>query len=99
MTRDDDGVYYCHAALYSSVAESAVELRVDGKLQLYLFSDISVLKLECYSTEITSPCLELPVPVIVKVTSLQSLPVPAGSPMRFLCEASTHCELALGVQW
>ena len=43
MTRDDDGVYYCHAALYSSVAESAVELRVDGKLQLYLFSDISVL--------------------------------------------------------
>ncbi|KAL5491715.1 hypothetical protein EMCRGX_G017065 [Ephydatia muelleri] len=73
VTRDDDGVYYCHAALYSSVAESAVELR-----------------LECYSTEITSPCLELPVPVIVKVTSLQSLPVPAGSPMRFLCEASTH---------
>eukprot|EP00731_Ephydatia_muelleri_P014646 Em0008g366a len=61
VTRDDDGVYYCHAAL-----------------------------LECYSTEITSPCLELPVPVIVKVTSLQSLPVPAGSPMRFLCEASTH---------
>eukprot|EP00731_Ephydatia_muelleri_P033471 Em0030g28a len=27
VTRDDDGVYYCHAALYSSVAESAVELR------------------------------------------------------------------------
>ena len=32
VTREDDGLYYCRAILYGSVAESAVELRVDGKL-------------------------------------------------------------------